>query len=87
MNTDRFLIVSGQRNYFYQQKDYYIGEIDRITDLFEKSRYKEIDSARKYKEIKENMDHEVERYEKEIKFLREKVIFLNNFKINLRVDK
>ncbi len=83
-NTDRFLLASGHRNYFYQQKDYYTGELDRISDLFNKSRYREIDLSKKYKEVKENMQYETERFEKEIRFLREKVnyffLFINNKK-------
>jgi len=66
-------LISGHRNYFYQQKDYYVGELNRVTDLYDKTRFNEAEISKKYKELKENINSDVERYEKEIKFLRDQV--------------
>ena len=74
VNADKFLLLSGQRNYFYHQKEFYTKEIERITDLFEKIRYKKIAYKKRFIEIKDNMDREVERLEKDIEYFREKVI-------------
>jgi hypothetical protein len=36
VNADKFLLVSGQRNYFFDQKAYYQSEIDRLTKMYQK---------------------------------------------------
>ena len=34
INSDIFLVLSGQRNYFYDQKAYYLNEISRLQELY-----------------------------------------------------
>jgi hypothetical protein len=89
VNADRFLIVSGQRNYFYEQKDYYLEEIPRLRGLYEKNKLKKNEYKRNCKDIQSNMDNLVERLENDIMFLREKVTFISfnlliNYKVKLR---
>ncbi len=74
VNTDRYLLASGHRNYFYQQKDYYLNEIKRITEMFEKANYKKIIHKKKIADLTEQMQREVNRLEKDIKYFREKVL-------------
>lgn len=76
VNTDRFLLVSGQRNYFYEQKDYYLDEIQRLKELFEKNKHKKHEYKMKCKEIQTNMDSLELRLENDIKYFRERVSFL-----------
>lgn len=47
--------------------------------MFEKSRFKKKNYKKKFKEVKENMDREVDRLEKDIQYFREKVslFFIN----------
>ncbi len=40
INADKFLILSGMRTYFFQQKDFYQDEINRLTNLYQKAYYK-----------------------------------------------
>lgn len=79
INADRFLLVSGQRSYFYQQKDNYIFQIEKTRELFEKCRVKKKHFKKINKEIKALMSSEAVRFEKEISFLREKVILIYLF--------
>ena len=81
INADRYLLISGHRNYFYQQKDYYINEIQRITELYDNSRYKKNNYKKECLLIKKNMETEVDRLIKEIKYFRERVniYFFKNF--------
>ena len=73
INTDRFLILSGQRNYFYQQKNYYLNEINRIGNVLDKANHKK----KKYKKIlleeRDNTDRQIKRMEMDILYFREKV--------------
>jgi hypothetical protein len=54
INADVYLIISGQKNYFFDQKTYFISEIERLNKLFKKTlisknkwknRFREADSA------------------------------------------
>lgn len=54
INADSYLIISGQKNYFFDQKTYFTTEIDRLTKLYKtmhiskdkwKNRFKESESA------------------------------------------
>jgi hypothetical protein len=73
VNADKFLLLSEQRNYFYHQKEFYTFEIDRISKLYEDKRFKKREYKKKYIEVRNNMNREVERLEKDIEYFREKV--------------
>lgn len=73
MNTDRYLILSGHRNYFYNQKIFYITELERIGNLLDKIKRKKKNYKKKYLEIKENNDSTIARLQKDIQYFRDKV--------------
>ena len=73
VNADRYLIVSGLRNYFYDQKNYYLNEISRITALYENSKFKKKSFKRNLKDMQGKLEKETERLNKDIKYFREKV--------------
>ncbi len=80
LNADRFLLVSGQRNYFYQQKEYYLEEINRIGNILDKVKYKKKHYKKKWTEDCAEKDLEISRLEKDIIFFREKVkIFIFSY--------
>jgi len=43
VNADIFLLISGQRSYFFEQKIYYLKEISRLEKLYNKFRIKKHD--------------------------------------------
>ena len=73
VNSDIYSIISGHRNYFYEQKAYYINEIARVTQLYEKVNFKKSKYKKEIKEISTNFDREKQRLEKDIQYFREKV--------------
>ena len=66
-------MISGHRNYFYEQKTYYLNEISRITQLYEKVNFKKNKYKKEVKENSQNFEREKERLEKDIQYFREKV--------------
>jgi hypothetical protein len=66
-------MISGHRNYFYEQKAYYVTEINRITLLYDKVNFKKTKYKKELKEIRQNLEREKERLEKDIQYFREKV--------------
>lgn len=74
VNADRFLIASGHRNYFYDQKNYYLTEISRVSELYENCKFKKKSYKRNLKDMQAQMDREMERLEKDIQYFREKVL-------------
>jgi len=73
INSDLYSIISGHRNYFYEQKAYYISEINRITLLYDKVNFKKTKYKKELREITQNLEMEKERLEKDIQYFREKV--------------
>ncbi len=73
INADRFMIISGHRNYFYDQKNFYLSEISRISDLMEKAKYKKKEYKKLKVEIEIQMEKELGRLEKDIQYFRDKV--------------
>jgi hypothetical protein len=67
------MIVSGHRNYFYDQKFFYLSEITRISDLMEKAKYKKKEYKKQKIEIQQRMEKELARVEKDIQYFRDKV--------------
>ena len=73
INADRFLLVSNQRNYFYEQKHFYQSEIERLTGLFQKAYHKKKSYKVRLDEKEMEIIKRVEPLNKEIQFLRSKV--------------
>ena len=73
INADRFLLVSGQRFYFYEQKKHYQSEIERLNELYKKYYYKKKKQKVELLEIKEKMTKTVNKYENEIASYRSRV--------------
>lgn len=67
------MVVSGHRNYFYDQKNFYLAEIQRISDLMEKAKYKKRAYKKSNKDMQGQLDREVARLEKDIDYFRDKV--------------
>lgn len=74
VNADRFLMSTGQRSYFYDQKNYYLSEIERLTQLYQKAYFKKREYKKKFTEIDVNFDKHKKLMEEEINYLRERVI-------------
>jgi hypothetical protein len=68
------MVVSGHRNYFYDQKNFYLSEITRISDLMEKAKYKKRAYKKSSKDMQGQMDREIARLEKDVDYFRDKVI-------------
>lgn len=75
VNADRYLIVSGHRNYFYDQKNYYLSDIARITELYENSKFKKKSYKRSLTVMEGQLEREMERLNKDIQYFREKVFY------------
>lgn len=73
VNSDIYSMISGQRNYFYEQKAYYLSEIARITHLYEKVNFKKAKYKKEVKEITEHFERDKDRLEKDIQYFRDKV--------------
>jgi len=73
INADRYLISSGHRNYFYEQKNYYLAELARITELYENCKFKKKSYKRSLKDMQGQLEREMERLNKDIQYFREKV--------------
>ena len=84
INADRYLIVSGHRNYFYDQKNYYLAEIARISELYENSKFKKKYYKRSSIDMKAQMEREIGRLEKDIQYFRDKVYQYVKKHLNLK---
>ena len=73
VNGDRYMIISGHRNYFYDQKNFYLSEISRISQLMEKAKYKKRSYKKLNEELKIQTERVVGRMEKDIQYFRDKV--------------
>ena len=67
------MIISGHRNYFYDQKNFYLSEISRISQLMEKAKYKKRSYKKLNEELKIQTERVVGRMEKDIQYFRDKV--------------
>ncbi len=73
INADRFLMISGQRGYFYEQKNFFQQEVERLNEMFKKNYYKRQKWKNKYYELNNELIQTKNKLEKEIESLREKV--------------
>jgi hypothetical protein len=73
LNSDLFLTLSGQKIYFYQQKDAYIYQIKSLSTDVEKYRQKKRNFKKQLFEEREIKEYLIGRYEKNIQFFRDKV--------------
>jgi len=71
VNSDRFLLVSNQRSYFNDQKNFYKFEIERLTNLYEKAYHKKRSYKKNYKELIVLKEDLVLKYEREIMYLKQ----------------
>ncbi len=76
-----FLITSGHRNYFYDQKNYYLTEIGRISDMYENAKFKKKSYKRSLKDMQGQMEREMMRLEKDIQYFRDKVCLFIKYSI------
>ena len=73
LNSDMYLILSGQRGYFYEQKKFYLSENRRLANVvnqkqMRKKYYKEL-----LKEHKILFQKEKDKHEEDVNFLRDKL--------------
>jgi hypothetical protein len=73
VNADRYSLASENRNYFYDQKKFYLSEIERITKLYEKQYNKKQELKSRIRTLSEQHSKERNTLGKEIEFLREKL--------------
>lgn len=73
INSDRFLISSNQRSYFYDQKAYYLQETARLQSLYEKAYYKKREYKKNFKTLKESHEDIIRKFEREIMYLKQKL--------------
>lgn len=73
VNADKYLIISGQRNYFYDQKNYYLKEIERLTEIYQKAYFKKRDYKKKLIEKDQEIIKVSDNLQMEITFLRNKI--------------
>jgi hypothetical protein len=72
VNADVFLLISGQRNYFYDQKVYFMNEIERLQQLFQKNKNKKREWKKKFQESELYSRNSVIKLENELFLYREK---------------
>ncbi len=66
-------MISGQRGYFYEQKNFFQQEVERLNEMFKKNYYKRQKWKNKYYELNNELIQTKNKLEKEIESLREKV--------------
>jgi len=64
--------LSGNKNYFYELKNSYLVEIQRLNEVNTSLKYKAKEWKEKYVEKNEELLNEISKYEKEIELTREK---------------
>jgi len=69
VNADSFLLISGQRSYFFEQKIYYLREIARLEKLYTKFRIKKHDYKRQWLDKCLEFDHMVNKMKNKIEEL------------------
>lgn len=79
INADRFLLLSGQRFYFYEQKKYLQAEIDRLNELYKKYYYKKKNQKEQILKLKEEITKSIGKYEMELNYYKNKVLHTNLF--------
>ena len=73
INADRFLLASGQRGYFYEQKRNLNNEIDRLNNLYKNSYYKKKLWKKKYFEREEENMRKISKLENDVSNYKNKV--------------
>ena len=78
INVERFLIMSGQRKYYFDQKKYYINQINKLQELNTNSLSKIKENEDKYKKLykeyfdyRQKADKEISEYIKSLKINKE----------------
>ena len=73
INADRFLIASGQRGYFYEQKKNLTVEIERLNKLYMDYYYKKKTWKKKYEDREEENFKKFNKLDNEINAYKNKV--------------
>jgi hypothetical protein len=66
VNADIFLLISGQRGYFFEQRLYFQNEINRLQELYQKYAFKKKKWKDEYTMLRHNSDRTINRLELEI---------------------
>lgn len=85
VNSDRFLLLSNQRDYFIDKKNYFIYEMNRLTNLYEKAYYKKRKYKKNVKELNIQKEDLIIKFEGEINSLK-KNLFLDCKEIYVQTD-
>ena len=67
VNADVFLMISGQRSYFFEQRLHFQREIDRLYALYQKFRHKKYNMKYKYDQLQIETGATINRLELELK--------------------
>jgi len=67
VNADVFLMISGQRSYFFEQRLHFQHEIDRLYALYQKFRIKKYNWKTKYDQLHQDNEMTINRLELELK--------------------
>ena len=87
VNSDRFLLISGQKAYFFEQIEYYKRELIRLETLYNKFHFKKKFYKDKYIEKDNEVNSITSRFENEILELRKlALIDKNHIAVNTEVD-
>ena len=76
MNSDRFLIASGQRSFHLEKTTTLENEVERLRILYKKNYFKRKEWKKKFKEKEEEMTKILNKLEKELEVFKSKVEFL-----------
>lgn len=71
--ADIYLLLSGQKNYFFNQKIYYINEIERLTQMYQRQHARKREYKKLLTSIKETRDRTEKMLNDEIRYLRDKI--------------
>jgi hypothetical protein len=73
INADRFLSISGQKNYYSDRMENMQKEIERLISIYNKNYYKKKEWKSKYLELEQRSNKETSRLQKELNMYKSKV--------------
>ncbi len=87
INSDRFLLASGQKNYFFQQREHLQSEIDRLQTLYYKFHFKKNMYKDKWIESQNESNALIVKYTTQIEeFKRIVSVEKNHISVNTDID-
>ena len=75
INSDRFLIASGQRTFYSDKNSVLQLEVERLNSLYKSNYFKKKEWKKKFIEKEKDMEKTVNKLEKELENYRKKVMF------------